>query len=133
MIIKQLSSNDTGETGGHQGGILVPKKMEILNFFPTLPKEEKNPRIQLTFIDDAYKQWEFNFIYYNNKFFGGTRNEYRLTGMTKFFKFYHLKAGDKVNFNKHERVYKIGYERNNIPETNGKLKLTNSWITVKMK
>lgn len=133
MIIKQLSSNDSGETGGHQGGILVPKKEELLLFFPMLSKEEKNPRVKLTFFDDADKKWEFSFIYYNNMFFGGTRNEYRLTGMTKFFKFYQLKAGDKVIFDKFNGLYKISYERNKIENTNGKLKLTNSWITVKMK
>ena len=34
--------------------------------------------------------------YYNNRFFGGTRNEYRLTGMTSFIRQHNLKAGDTV-------------------------------------
>ena len=33
-IEKTLSKNDTGETGGHQAGILVPKEPDILGFFP---------------------------------------------------------------------------------------------------
>ena len=32
-VEKILSRNDTGETGGHQAGIHVPKKKEILSFF----------------------------------------------------------------------------------------------------
>ena len=83
-IEKMLSRNDTGETGGHQAGILIPKKPEILSFFPSLNSEEKNPRLLITFHDHMGEQWSFYFIYYNNKFFGGTRNEYRLTGMTKY-------------------------------------------------
>ncbi|NMB71337.1 MAG: hypothetical protein GYA22_04220 [Bacteroidales bacterium] len=95
-ISKILTRNDTGETGGHMAGIHVPKRGEILSFFPPLDKKFLNPRCQLTFIDDAGFFWLFNFIYYNNKFFGGTRNEYRLTGMTAFFRQYNLKSGDTV-------------------------------------
>ena len=39
-ISKILSANDTGETGGHQAGILVPKQEEILSFFPPLERRE---------------------------------------------------------------------------------------------
>lgn len=85
-ISKILSLNDTGETGGHQAGILIPKGGDILQFFPELDADEKNPRISLYFIDEANQRWKFNFIYYNNKFFGGTRNEYRLTGMTEYIR-----------------------------------------------
>lgn len=97
-ITKVLSANDTGETGGHQAGLLVPKSNSALGFFPDLGNSTKNPRVVLRFIDDAGKSWKLNFIYYNNKFFDakGTRNEYRLTGMTAFFREYGLKAGDSV-------------------------------------
>lgn len=97
-ISKVLSMNDTGETGGHQAGILVPKCGEILHFFPDLGNEEKNPRTALYFVDESGKSWKFNFIYYNNRFFdeNGTRNEYRLTGMTKYFRENNLKAGDTI-------------------------------------
>lgn len=97
-ITKVLSMNDTGETGGHQAGILVPKGNDVLQFFPDLGCDEKNPRVTLFFTDQAGKQWKFNFIYYNNKFFDqhGTRNEYRLTGMTAYFRENGLKAGDTI-------------------------------------
>src|SRR4051794_3860535 len=95
-IEKILSANDTGETGGHQAGILVPKEGGILSFFPKLDPTVKNPRSVLDVIDDDQHEWAFPFIYYNNRFFGGTRNEYRLTGMTAFFRRFNLKAGDSV-------------------------------------
>ena len=97
-ITKVLSLNDTGETGGHQAGILVPKNSEVLTFFPDLGCDEKNPRVTMYFSDEAGKIWKLNFIYYNNKFFDakGTRNEYRLTGMTAYFRVKGLKAGDSI-------------------------------------
>lgn len=96
-IVKALSANDVGETGGHQAGVLVPKSAEILSFFPTLSAKEKNPRVRLVFRDeDGLTRWEFVFIYYNNKFFGGTRNEYRLTCMTKYLRSRNAKVGDEI-------------------------------------
>jgi len=95
-IEKILSRNDTGETGGHQAGILVPKNPSIISFFPELDNETKNPRKKLYFIDSLGEVWLFNFIYYNNMFFGGTRNEYRLTGMTRYFRRYNLKESDRI-------------------------------------
>lgn len=101
-ISKVLSSNDTGETGGHQAGMLIPKGGDVLAFFPELNPEEKNPRITLVFEDDAAQHWKFNFIYYNNRFFGGTRNEYRLTGMTSFIRQNNLKVGDTITLSHRE-------------------------------
>jgi hypothetical protein len=95
-IEKTLSANDTGETVGHQAGILVPKDERILSFFPRLDATMKNPRTVLDITDDTGRDWAFSFIYYNNRFFGGTRNEYRLTGMTAFLREFNLKVGDKV-------------------------------------
>ena len=92
-ITKVLSKNDTGETGGHQAGILVPKDPNILAFFPPLDSSTKNPRVRLNFFDPQGSLWKFSFIYYNNYFFGGTRNEYRLTWMTALIRNYNLKAG----------------------------------------
>ena len=103
-ISKVLSSNDTGETGGHQAGMLIPKGGEILEFFPALNGDEKNPRTYLYFIDDVNKRWKFNFIYYNNKFFGGTRNEYRLTGMTAYIRQNNLKTGGFLLIEKDTRT-----------------------------
>ena len=131
MIVKILSSNDTGDTGGHQGGILVPKKSELLDFFPELNRSTKNPRTVITLRDEHDNAWSFNFIYYNNKFFGGTRNEFRLTGMTKYIRSNVLKAGDEIHFSKDQSGYRINNKQNNF--TDGPIKLTGSWITVKTK
>ena len=96
-IRKQLSANDIGLTGGHQAGILVPRKTEILSFFPTLDARTKNPRMTLVMREaGSGSRWEFNFIYYNNRFFGGTRNEYRLTCMTQYLRSVNAKVGDDV-------------------------------------
>ncbi len=95
-ITKILSANDTGETGAHQAGILVPKQADILSFFPLLGKEEQNPRHHLVFYDENEERWEFAFIYYNNRFFGGTRNEFRLTRMTPYIHQCGLEAGDEI-------------------------------------
>lgn len=113
-ITKVLSLNDSGETGGHQAGILVPKGGDVLRFFPDLGNDEKNPRVSLHFSDFNGQEWKFNFIYYNNRFFDakGTRNEYRLTGMTAFFRENGLKAGDTITLvHDKEDTYYITYER----------------------
>ena len=118
-ITKVLSMNDSGETGGHQAGILVPKGGDILKFFPDLGNEEKNPRVSLYFTDSSGKEWKFNFIYYNNKFFDkkGTRNEYRLTGMTAFFRENGLKAGDTIALiHKDDGTEAIEYRRSIQPD-----------------
>jgi hypothetical protein len=97
-ITKVLSANDVGDTGGHQAGMHIPKQPEILAFFPRLNRTEKNPRILLVFREnDGITRWEFAFIYYNNRFFGGTRNEYRLTGMTRYLNAKNAKVGDEVH------------------------------------
>lgn len=133
-IEKTLSRNDTGETGGHMAGILIPKKTEILSFFPGLNKEEKNPRFLITFNDHLDNQWSFAFIYYNNKFFGGTRNEYRLTGMTRYMKVYNLKFGDTLIFSRNNNgFYSVKYRKDAVQRTGpGPLKLSNSWKVVKI-
>jgi hypothetical protein len=101
QITKTLSANDVGETGAHQAGILVPKERDILSFFPSLNPKEKNPRVTLVFREgDGITRWDFNFIYYNNKYFGGTRNEFRLTCMTKYLKARSAGVGDLVVLSK---------------------------------
>ena len=114
-ITKVLSLNDTGETGGHQAGILVPKGGDVLRFFPDIGNEEKNPRAAMYFVDQAGKTWKLNFIYYNNKFFDpkGTRNEYRLTGMTAYFRENGLHAGDRITLmHRSDGTDTIEYQRN---------------------
>ncbi|MCY4260834.1 MAG: restriction endonuclease [Rhodobacteraceae bacterium] len=111
-ISKVLSANDSGETGGHQAGLLIPKKECILSFFPALNESELNPRAHLHFEDDAGQYWEFAFIYYNNRLFGGTRNEYRLTRMTRYIRELGLVTGDEVLMNRDSGGnYSISYRR----------------------
>lgn len=111
-ITKVLSANDTGETGGHQAGLLVPKRTELLTFFPLLDSSTKNPRVHLLFEDDSGAQWEFAFIYYNNRFFGGTRNEYRLTRMTRYMREAGSVSGDAVILRRAvDGSYFISYRR----------------------
>jgi hypothetical protein len=113
-IAKQLSMNDSGETGGHQAGMLIPKREEILSFFPKLDSSQKNPRAAMYFTDKSGKIWRMNFIYYNNRFFGGTRNEYRLTGMTAYFRESNLKAEDEVILTRSNNQLSIDYKKKNI-------------------
>jgi len=96
QVEKILSANDAGETGTHQAGWLVPKEREILAFFPRLDPSVYNPRCVVDAFDEAGEEWTFNFIYYNNRRFGGTRNEYRLTGVTEFVRRHRLQAGDTI-------------------------------------
>ncbi|MCW9013521.1 MAG: hypothetical protein OQL06_07025 [Gammaproteobacteria bacterium] len=115
-ISKQLSANDIGLTGGHQAGILVPKEPAVLGFFPSLDSKTKNPRIKLIVRElDDNTRWEFNFIYYNNKFFDGTRNEFRLTCMTKYLRAVDAKVDDELVFQMDENgsIY-VHCNRNNI-------------------
>ncbi len=100
-VTKVLSSNDVGATGGHQAGIHVPKDREVLSFFPALRDDVKNPRVTLVLRETGDNtRWSFQYIYYNNKFFGGTRNEYRLTGMTAYLRAVSARAGDILEFSK---------------------------------
>lgn len=96
-VRKALSANDLGKTGSHQAGILVPKVKEMLAFFPRLDPKVKNPRatIVLREAGDGARR-EFNFIYYNGKLFGGTRNEYRLTCMTAYLRESGAAIGDEI-------------------------------------
>lgn len=73
-----------------------------------------NPRAHLQFEDETGRFWEFAFIYYNNRFFSGTRNEYRLTRMTKYIRAGGLVTGDEVRMHCHAGGnYSISYRRSN--------------------
>ncbi len=98
---KTLSANDLGVTGSHQAGILVPKsEPELLSFFPELDSSVINPDAWIVCVDDSGKEWKLRFIHYNNRIHteSGTRNEYRLTHLTPFFKRASAKPGDQLIF-----------------------------------
>jgi len=99
--IKVLSGNDVGVTNSHQAGFLVPKSLVRDGLFESLSETSLNPRLKLKFIDlkDGSIHY-FRFIYYNNRLFGGTRSEYRLTGMSRWIKDNGLRAGDAIEMSK---------------------------------
>jgi hypothetical protein len=135
-ITKELSANDTGQTGAHQAGILVPKDARILSFFPALGTGEKNPRHYLVFYDDGEHRWEFAFIYYNNAYFDGTRNEFRLTRMTPYIRRNGLQPGDTIVLRRDPETGRryISYTRARsvLRTPTGRLKLGSSWKEIKI-
>jgi hypothetical protein len=79
--VKRLSGNDTLANGTHQAGPYIPKEL-LFELFPRgFDATTKNPRILIPIsIDSHGVAGEVSAIWYNNKLFGGTRNETRLTG-----------------------------------------------------
>lgn len=102
---KTLSANDVGATGGHQGGILIPKsETELLAFLPPLEPEVKNPDAWFECVDEVGALRRFRFRYYNNRFHdqNGTRNEYRITYMTRYFREMGAGEGDTFEISRDE-------------------------------
>ncbi|WP_420180414.1 EcoRII N-terminal effector-binding domain-containing protein [Paenarthrobacter sp. TA1.8] len=101
-VSKILSANDVGHTGSHQAGIAVPRQPCMLDFFPTLKIETFNPRCTILFRElEDNDEWPLNFIYYNGKLHGrSTRNEYRLTGLTPYFRKHEASSGDILQLNR---------------------------------
>lgn len=97
---KILSPNDVGENGAHQAGICVPRKnQQLLSFFPLLDTKIKNPDCWLICEDENDKSWKLRYVYYNTKTLGiGTRNEYRITHLTTYFKMFNAISGDALVF-----------------------------------
>jgi hypothetical protein len=108
--LKRLSDNDVGKTNSHQAGFLIPKIFINEGLFERMSDKELNPRLRLKFRDladdtDLY----LTYIYYNNKFFNGTRHEYRLTGLTRWIKSHGLKSGDTIQISRLDKYdYTIG-------------------------
>lgn len=127
--IKRLSANDLGLTRSHQAGFLIPKLLVRGGLFDTLSCEDLNPRLALRFYD-AIRAVEFvpAYIYYNNKFFGGTRCEYRLTGLVKFIREHGLREGDSIKI---ERLERFRYEIQVVKVASTALHLTEeSWTAI---
>lgn len=77
---KRLAANDTLATDAHQAGPYVPKDF-LFGVLPSLNRPDvKNPDIRFPLAVDSHgEQVQVRAIWYNNKLFGGTRNEARLT------------------------------------------------------
>ncbi|MGE6164407.1 EcoRII N-terminal effector-binding domain-containing protein [Aeromonas rivipollensis] len=116
---KTLSANDVGATGGHQAGILIPKtENDLLGILPPLDSQVKNPDAWLDCVDENDVVRRFRFIYYNNKLHDpkGTRNEYRITHMTGYFKEAVAREGDFFEISKieNENKYRIRIVRKKL-------------------
>ncbi|MGX5637681.1 EcoRII N-terminal effector-binding domain-containing protein [Brevundimonas diminuta ATCC 11568] len=112
---KTLSANDTGLTGGHQAGILVPKgDRDLLAFFPHLDPAVENPDAWIAVTDEHGEDRQLRYIYYNKKLHGtGTRDEYRITHLTKYLRDAGARPGDALVFTGVEGsgVYRIRVEK----------------------
>jgi hypothetical protein len=99
---KVLSANDTGITGGHMGGILIPRTtLGLIALFPELDPNEYNPSAFINIHDINGKVHNVRFVYYNNKLHKrGTRNEYRLTHLTDYLRIWNAKTGDLFRITK---------------------------------
>lgn len=99
---KTLSANDVG-IRSHQAGALIPKsEKELLAFLPPLDPSIKNPDAWIDCTDENGSMRRFRFVYYNNKLhdLGGTRNEYRITHMTSYFREMAAREGDIFEISK---------------------------------
>lgn len=79
--VKRLSANDTLANESHQAGPYVPKDL-LFELYPALgDRSRPNPNLTLPVrIDSHGVERAVRVIWYNNKFFGGTRDEARITG-----------------------------------------------------
>lgn len=120
---KVLSANDTGLTGGHQAGILVPKgDRDLLAFFPHLDPSVENPDVWISVTDEHGEDRQLRYIHYNKKLHGtGTRNEYRITHLTKYLRDAGARPGDALVFTGAEGsgVYRIRVEKAQPAEAAG--------------
>ena len=102
QLFKILSRNDTGETGGHQSGISIPKSVATSEVFPKMTRMFLNPRREISFTDEGGKEWILQYIYYNDKYHGKPagkcHDEYRLTCTNAYIREHNIKAGDQVWF-----------------------------------
>ena len=95
---KQLTLNDLGLTGSNQAGVCVPRRnRELLDFLPELDSGRENPSVLIDCLDRDGGLWRFRYVYYNGKLTGNsTRNEYRITRMTEFFRKWNAKKGSAL-------------------------------------
>ncbi|MDB0057238.1 hypothetical protein N9F36_09085 [Akkermansiaceae bacterium] len=112
---KALTRNDLGLTGSHQGGVLIPKgDKELIAFLPKLDPSEDNPSRWIDCIDTEGKTWKMRYVYYNGKLTGrSTRNEYRITYMTKLFREFSAQEGTSfvMTSTDEDLTYRIHFEQ----------------------
>lgn len=102
---KFLSANDTGETGGHQSGIYIPKPAVPIIFDRFFTKGSNQDRWASIQWHDG-KVTNNRFIYYGT----GTRNEYRITQFGRGFEYLHNDhTGDLFVLVKNDEEYYQGF------------------------
>lgn len=140
-FVKTLSANDVGATGAHMAGILVPKgNGELLAFLPSLDAGEINPSAWIGCETQSKTILRLRFVYYNNRLHAptGTRNEYRITHLTKFLRDSGAKEGDVFEISRDDGhdLYRIRVIRNPHAEPEAddegpvRIKLTTGWRRV---
>ena len=79
--LKRLSGNDTLANQSHQAGPYIPKEL-LFKVFPTInDRSLKNPDCGFdAYIDSHSDHRRARAIWYNNRLFGGSRDEARVTG-----------------------------------------------------
>jgi len=136
---KLLSANDLGINGSHQAGILVPKPLARSGFFPELDEGTLNPRSQLDIATSKGYRSTAQFIFYNNKRFGGTRDEFRLTHLTKPLRELGMQVGDTLRLSVCDGGYtleKLEEDRQIVERSahdRPMLRLTGGWILINIK
>ena len=81
IYAKRLSANDTGATDSHQVGIYLPEAV-VHGAMPSIRRfDTQNPDLNVSCNIRSHgpAKNEVRAVYYNNKYFGGTRDEARLT------------------------------------------------------
>jgi hypothetical protein len=141
-FIKTLSANDVGTTGGHMGGILVPRgDGQLLAFLPPLDAGIMNPSAWIDCDTPDGQVLRLRFVYYNNRLHApnGTRNEYRITYLTKFLRDANAKEGDAFEITKKDgqdryriRVISLAPATEQPIDEDGpvRIKLTTGWRRV---
>lgn len=139
---KTLSANDVGTTGGHMGGILVPRgDGQLLAFLPPLDSRVMNPSAWIDCDTADGQVLRLRFVYYNNRLHApnGTRNEYRITYLTKFLRDANAKEGDAFEISKEDdqdryRIRVISLADDSAPSIGEdgpiRIKLTTGWRRV---
>lgn len=100
-FFKFISANDSGETGGHQSGFLMPKNVISAMFERTGVRGEN-------FTEEIRIEWQDGYVTDSCfKYYGiSTRNEYRLTRFGREFDFSNrISTGDVLVLSKVKDLY----------------------------
>lgn len=80
FFLKRLSANDTLANGTHQAGPYFPRQLLFSQFPRIADSSVQNPDERVEAVVDSHSQQvTVRAVWYNNRLFGGTRNEARIT------------------------------------------------------